>query len=100
AGLGADELFDFVGDAYARGRKWLHSDLPLPRPAWGVPVPHFAHLSYLIGEPVTAEVHPGEDEDHAVRRIRREGRGALEEVIDEALAERHAHRGNGVEARS
>jgi len=88
AGIGADEVFDLVGDAFARGRRWLGRDFPIPRPKWGIPILHFPHLKYVIGEPIEARTGPDESEDHALRRIRREVRGALEELIDEELASR------------
>ena len=90
AGIGPDEWFDLVGDSFARGRRWLGVDLPLPRPRWGLPILHAHKPSYVIGAPVSSTPLPGEDEDAATRRIRREVRGALEELIDEALAARVA----------
>ena len=36
AGIGADELFDFEGDAFSRGRRWLGIDFPIPRPRYGL----------------------------------------------------------------
>lgn len=90
AGLGADEIFDLVGDAYARGRRWLGRDFPVPRPAWGLPVPHLRGLRYIVGEPVIPRAIPGEEEEARVQRVRREIRGALEELIAEGLASRGA----------
>lgn len=90
AGIGPDEWFDLVGDSFARGRRWLGVDLPLPRPRWGLPILHAHKPSYVIGAPVSSTPLPGEDEGAATRRIRREVRGALEELIDEALAARVA----------
>ncbi|MFO0615424.1 MAG: lysophospholipid acyltransferase family protein [Polyangiaceae bacterium] len=88
AGIGADEVFDLVGDAYGRGRRWLKRDFPIPRPEWGLPIPHFPRLRYIVGDPIEATLMPDETEEHAARRLRREARGALEELIDDALAER------------
>jgi 1-acyl-sn-glycerol-3-phosphate acyltransferase len=88
AGIGADEVFELAGDAFARGRKWLRRDFPLPRPAWGLPIVHRRALRYMLGEPVQPTLVPGEDEEKAVRRIRREVRGAIEEMLDEELARR------------
>jgi 1-acyl-sn-glycerol-3-phosphate acyltransferase len=85
AGIGADDLFDVEGDAFARGRRWLRREFPLPRLSLHAPR---AHLEYVIGEPIAAIVAPEETEDRALRRLRREVRGALEEIIDEALAAR------------
>ena len=92
AGFGADEVFDLVGDAYARGRRWLGRDFPIPRPAWGLPMPHRRALRYVIGEPVVPRAIPGESEEETVRRVRREIRGALEELIEEGLAARYDER--------
>ena len=88
AGIGADEVFDLVGDAFARGRRWIGREFPIPRPKWGLPILHFPHLKYVIGEPIDAKTGPDESEEHALRRIRREVRGALEELIDEELVSR------------
>ena len=85
AGIGADEVFDVIGDAYARGRKWLHSDFPLPRLA---PAIHLPHLRYLIGEPIDTAILAGETEEEAAKRLRCHVRGALEELIDDALSAR------------
>jgi 1-acyl-sn-glycerol-3-phosphate acyltransferase len=84
--LGADEWFDFVGDAFARGRRW-HLRIPIPRPSRVLPIPHQAPLHYVIGEPIdTAGVNP--EDPRAVRRVRREVEGALHEIIEEELARR------------
>jgi 1-acyl-sn-glycerol-3-phosphate acyltransferase len=88
AGIGAVEVFELVGDAYGRGRRWLHLDFPIPRPKWGIPIVHLPHLEYVLGESIMAESSPDEPEQTTVRRLRREVRGALEELIDEALAAR------------
>lgn len=88
AAIGSDEVFDLVGDPFARGRRLLGVDFPLPRPAWGIPIPHRAHLRYVIGEPIATDRLPGEDEEAATRRIRREVRGSIEEIIDDELAAR------------
>jgi len=84
--LGADEWFDFMGDAYARGRRW-HLRIPIPRPANLLPIPHTTPLHYIIGEPIeTTGVDP--EDARAVRRVRREVEGALHELIEEELARR------------
>ncbi len=88
AGIGADDLFDFEGDAYARGKRWLGVDLPLPRPSFGLPIPHLRKLKYVIGDPIAPDALRGEAPDATARRLRREVRGALEEIIDEELAAR------------
>jgi 1-acyl-sn-glycerol-3-phosphate acyltransferase len=85
---GADEFFDFVGDPYARGRRWLHAKgIPVPLPARLLPIPHVAPLRYVVGEPISAEGVDPEDA-HAVHRVRREVEGALHELIENELARR------------
>ena len=86
--VGADELFDFVGDAYARGKRWLHTEgLPIPVPSRVLPIPHRVALRYVIGEPLsTRGVDP--DDDAARRRLRLEVEGALHELIEVELARR------------
>jgi 1-acyl-sn-glycerol-3-phosphate acyltransferase len=86
--LGADELFDLVGNAFARARR-LHLPFPLPRPAHLVPIPHFRTLRFEIGEPVpTTDADEGHDEEHHVRRLRREVEGAIHEIFETELARR------------
>lgn len=88
AGFGADEVFELVGDAYGRGRRLLGRNFPIPRPAWGLPLPHRRALRYVVGEPVFPRAMPDESEEETVRRVRREIRGALEELIADGLASR------------
>ena len=92
--LGADDLFNIVGDAFARARK-LHLPFPLPRPSHLFPVPHFRALRYVIGEPIPVDdvaYDPEHDEEHHVRRLRREVEGAIHEIFEAELAERaHFH---------
>lgn len=86
--LGADELFDFVGDAYARGRRWLHVEgIPIPFPSRVLPIPHRVALRYVVGDPVSTRGIDPEDPD-ARRRVRREVEGALHELIEGVLARR------------
>lgn len=86
--VGADELFDFVGDAYGRGRRWLRVEgIPIPFPARVLPIPHRVALRYVFGEPVTTRGVDAED-DAARRRLRREVEGALHELIEGVLARR------------
>jgi 1-acyl-sn-glycerol-3-phosphate acyltransferase len=85
---GADELWDFMGDPYARGRRWLRSNvIPIPLPARILPIPHLVPLRYRIGEPISvAGVDPADTD--ALHRIRREVAGALHELIEGELARR------------
>jgi 1-acyl-sn-glycerol-3-phosphate acyltransferase len=81
ASVGADDLFELVGNAFTRARR-LHFPFPIPRPAHWLPRIH--RLGYLIGEPIPVD---GVDQDeHAIRRIRREVEGALHEMFEERLA--------------
>lgn len=88
ASLGADDLFDLVGDAFARARR-LHLPFPLPRPAYGLPTPHLRPLRFVVGEPIPVDdTTGGDDAEHHVRRLRREVEGALHEIFEEELARR------------
>jgi len=89
AALGADDVFDLVGDAFARSRR-LRLPFPLPRPAHGLPIPHLRRLRFVVGEPIPVGL-PSEDPDargHVERRLRREVEGALHEIFEEELARR------------
>lgn len=96
ASLGPDDLFDLVGDAFARARRF-HLPFPLPRPALFLPLPHRVPWRFVVGEPIPTE---GIDVDdaHALRRLRREVEGSLHEIFEDRLAERagfcsHHHQG-------
>jgi 1-acyl-sn-glycerol-3-phosphate acyltransferase len=90
ASIGADEFFDLIGNAFARGSRWLRgSGIPIPRPARLLPIPHFVRMKFIIGEaipPPTPTDRP--DEEVAVRRLRREVEGALHEMFEHELANR------------
>lgn len=90
ASIGSDELFDFVGNAYARGERWLgRRGFPLPLPARVLPLPRRVPLEFIIGEPLAPSVGPEHWADAAlVHRYRNEVAGALHELIDVALARR------------
>lgn len=90
ASIGTDELFDFVGNAYERGRRWIgRPDVPIPLPSRILPIPHLTHVSILIGEPIPTRARPEDAEDPAtLARVRREVAGALHELIDLELARR------------
>jgi 1-acyl-sn-glycerol-3-phosphate acyltransferase len=84
---GADEFWDFVGDPYARGRRWHLRGIPVPLPSRILPIPHLAPLRYVVGEPISvAGVDP--DDHSALHRLRREVAGALHELIEDELARR------------
>jgi len=90
AAIGADDLFDFVGNAYRRGERWLRrSGIPIPLPARILPIPHLVKLRFVVGdaiEPPAPSIHG--DDTAAVRRFRREVEGALHELIECELAHR------------
>jgi 1-acyl-sn-glycerol-3-phosphate acyltransferase len=90
AAFGADEWFDFMGDAYRRGERWLHrTGIPIPLPARILPIPHLVRLRYVFGEPISPRARPDQaDDEEVVRRTRREVEGALHELIEAELAKR------------
>jgi 1-acyl-sn-glycerol-3-phosphate acyltransferase len=86
--VGSDEIFDFVGDAFARGERWLgRRGVPIPLPIF--PWPRRVALEYVIGEPIRPAIGPeGQDDPAVLRRYRHEVAGALHELLDAALARR------------
>lgn len=90
AAIGSDELFDFVGDAYARGRRWLGRwAFPIPLPAGLLPIPHRVHLRYVLGPPIKLPALPEQaDDPEVLRHCRYLIEGALQELIDSELARR------------
>jgi 1-acyl-sn-glycerol-3-phosphate acyltransferase len=90
ASIGADDLFDFVGNAYRRGERWLRrTGIPIPLPSRILPIPHLAHLCFVFGEPVPPRAPPEKANDpDALRSARREVEGALHELIESELARR------------
>jgi 1-acyl-sn-glycerol-3-phosphate acyltransferase len=89
AAIGADEVFDFIGDAFARGRRWTHHDVPIPLPRRLLPIPHRVHLRYVLGPPVVPAGPPEAANDiEVLRRTRREIEGALHEIFEQELAVR------------
>jgi 1-acyl-sn-glycerol-3-phosphate acyltransferase len=90
ASIGADEFFDLIGNAFARGSRWLRgTGIPIPRSTRILPIPHFVRMKFIIGEPIPPPAPTeGADEDVAVRRLRREVEGALHEMFEHELANR------------
>ena len=87
ASVGSDELFDFVGNPYERGRRWLKPlHLPLPLPATILPLPRRVNMKFVFGAPVPPRP-PSADQDELshVRSLRREIEGALHELIEGEL---------------
>lgn len=90
ASIGGDELFDLVGNAYERGRRWLRREgIPIPLMTRILPIPHRVQLRYVIGEPIAPVALPVQANDPTVlRRLRHEVEGALHEILDAELARR------------
>jgi 1-acyl-sn-glycerol-3-phosphate acyltransferase len=90
ASVGTDELFDFVGDPYARGERWLGSRrIPIPLPRRVLPIPHAVKVRLLVGEPILPRGGADAADDPVVlRSMRREVEGALHELIENELARR------------
>lgn len=90
ASIGADDLFDLVGNAYRRGDRWLRgTGIPIPLPSRILPIPHLVRLRFVFGEPIMPSVGPEMASDMtAVRRLRHEVAGALHELIETELARR------------
>ena len=82
--VGGDDLFDVVGNAYDRAKKW-HLRIPIPRL---VPLPHRTSLRFIIGEPIAVEHRGHEHDARAVRSLRREVEGAIHDAIEDELARR------------
>lgn len=90
ASTGTDELFDFVGNPYARGFRWLgRAKIPVPLPSRILPIPHLVRPHFAFGEPIPMDAPPEAEHDfNRVRRLRREVEGALHELIENELAKR------------
>lgn len=84
--IGSDDLFDVVGDAFARGKRW-HLGLPVPRLAHFA-VLHPTKLRFVIGDPIRVDERGSEHDFRAVRSVRREVEGALHELLENELARR------------
>ena len=92
AAIGSDELFDLVGDAQARGRRWLgRFAIPLPLLTRLRPLPSGVHLRYVVGQPITMPAEPAQaDDPEVLRRCRYLVECALQGLIDAELARRPA----------
>ncbi len=90
ASIGADELFDLVGNAVRRGERWLGPrGVPLPLPRHLVPIPHFRRLRYVVGDPIDPNARREDADDPAtLERVRHEVEGELHELIETELAHR------------
>lgn len=85
--IGSDEMYDFAGNAFRRGRRWLHlENLPIPLPSHFFP--RRVQIAFRIGEPIPCPEQGSADDFHVVRRLRREAEGALHELIELELAKR------------
>jgi 1-acyl-sn-glycerol-3-phosphate acyltransferase len=89
ASIGADELFDLVGNAFVRGSRWLRgTGIPIPLTSKLIPIPHFVRIKFVIGEPIPPPDRASETDDAVVHRLRREAEGALHELFEHELAAR------------
>jgi 1-acyl-sn-glycerol-3-phosphate acyltransferase len=89
ASIGADELFDLVGNAFTRGSRWLRrTGIPIPLTSKLIPIPHFVRMKFLVGEPIPPPATAGDPGDVLVHRVRREVEGALHELFEHELAAR------------
>jgi 1-acyl-sn-glycerol-3-phosphate acyltransferase len=88
--VGGDDVFEFVGDAYARGRRWLgRRGIPIPFPTRVLPIPHRVRITFAFGDPIETNARPEDADDPAVlTRVRHEVEGALHELIEIELARR------------
>jgi 1-acyl-sn-glycerol-3-phosphate acyltransferase len=84
--IGADDIFELVGDAFRRGARL---GIPIPKPAHGVPIPHRVKVRAIFGEPIALRARPEDEGDmETLRHCRREVEGALHELIEAELARR------------
>lgn len=89
ASIGADEVFDLVGNAFTRGSRWLrHSGIPLPLTSRLVPIPHLVKIKFVVGEPIPVAPCDDAPDEVRLRRLRREVEGALHELFEHELAAR------------
>jgi 1-acyl-sn-glycerol-3-phosphate acyltransferase len=87
--IGADDLFDFVGNAYRRGERLLRrKGFPIPLPARILPIPHLVRLRFVFGDPIPPPPPVTALDEQAVRRFRHEVEGALHETMEIELARR------------
>jgi len=88
--MGGDELFDFVGNPYERGRRWFgRRNLPIPLPQRILPIPHLVRFRMVFGEPLKLAGAPEQAEDPQVlQNARYLVKGALQELLDTELAKR------------
>lgn len=88
--IGSDDLFDFVGNAYRRGERWLgRPGIPIPLPARVLPIPHRVMLRYVFGAPIRPDApSEAEHDETTVHRLRERVAGALHELIETELARR------------
>ncbi len=89
ASIGADDVFDLVGNAYRRGERLLRrTGIPIPLPSHLLPIPHLVKLRYVFGEPIAPPAADLSEDPATLRRFRHEIGGALHELIDQELAKR------------
>jgi len=89
ASIGADDLFDFVGNAYRRGERLLRrTGVPVPLPSRILPIPYRVQLRFVFGDSIPPPPPAYAEDPIAVARFRHEVAGALHELIETELAHR------------
>jgi 1-acyl-sn-glycerol-3-phosphate acyltransferase len=81
--IGGDDIFELVGDPYARGKR-LHLGVPIPWPHHLLP--RRVQLRFLIGDPIDVASRGSAEDLASVKSVRREVEGALHELIEQELA--------------
>lgn len=90
ASIGGDDVFDLVGNAFARGERWLRTRrIPVPLPARILPIPRAVHFRFIFGDAIAPRGVPEMAEDsQLLKQARHEVGGALHELIEQELARR------------
>lgn len=89
ASIGADEVFDLLGNAFLRGNRWLRgSGIPIPLTSRLLPIPHIVPIKFVVGEPIPPPAASSGSSEVLVKRLRREVEGALHELFEQELARR------------
>jgi 1-acyl-sn-glycerol-3-phosphate acyltransferase len=88
--VGADDLFDFVGNAYARGSAgWGGAGCPCRCHRACCRSRNRTSFRFIVGEPIVPDAGPDRAEDEALlKQLRHEVAGALHELIENELARR------------
>ncbi len=81
--IGGDDIFELVGNPYARGKR-LHLGIPIPWPHHFLP--RRVKLRFIVGDPIDISSRGSADDLDSVKSVRREIEGALHELIEIELA--------------